>query len=108
MLGLTFSNLAALTKNITRIDLMKGTFKYTDKEGTHPNPFDLGLFTNYANVFEGEIWTFWWPSEQIPRNDAVRYPMIQPITDEDKKGLFANVQEMLKDPIERSMPKTVE
>lgn len=33
--------------------------------------------------------------------------MIPPITDEDKKSLFANVQEMLKDPIERSVPKTI-
>jgi hypothetical protein len=31
MLGLTISNLIMLTKNITRIDLMKGTFKFNDK-----------------------------------------------------------------------------
>jgi len=44
----------------------------------------------------------------VPKYDAVRYPMIPPITDADKKTLFTNVQEMLKDPIEKSMPKTIE
>ena len=31
MLGLAITNLITLTKNITKIDLMKGTFKFTDK-----------------------------------------------------------------------------
>ena len=31
MLGLNISNLVMLAKNITRIDLMKGTFKFNDK-----------------------------------------------------------------------------
>ena len=45
-----------------------------------------------ATVFEGELWTFWWPSAIVPRYDGVRYPMIPPITEEDKKSLFTNVQ----------------
>lgn len=108
MLGLALTNLYTLTANITRIDMMKGTFRLSDKEGFYPNPYNLGPFTNYATVFEGELWTFWWPSALIPRYDGVRYPMIPPITEEDKKTLFSNVQEMLKDPIEKAMPKTIE
>jgi hypothetical protein len=53
MLGLTISNLVTLMKNITRIDMMKGTFKFSDKEGFYPNPFNLGTLTNYSNIFEG-------------------------------------------------------
>lgn len=51
MLGLTFSNLYSITKNVTRIDMMKGAFLLNDKEGTHPNPFDLGTLTNYSTLF---------------------------------------------------------
>lgn len=81
MLGLTISNLVTLTKNITRIDMMKGTFRFSDKEGFYPNPFNLGAITNYANIFEGQLWTFWWPTEIIARYDGVRFPMVPPITD---------------------------
>ena len=88
MLGLFLSNLYSIAKNITRIDLMKGTFKFNDKEGVHPNPFHLWAITNFANVFEGELWTFWWPTAMVPKYDGVIYPMIPPITDQDKKGLF--------------------
>lgn len=52
-----------------------------------------------ATVFEGELWTFWLPTAMVPRYDGVRFPMIPPISDEDKKTLFTNVQEMIKDPI---------
>ena len=48
----------------------------------------LGAITNFANVFEGELWTFWWPTAMVPKYDGVKYPMIPPITDQDKKSLF--------------------
>lgn len=51
MLGLAISNLYLVTKNITQLDLMKGQFKIQDKHGLHPNPFDLGFFTNLNLVF---------------------------------------------------------
>ena len=44
--GLSVSNLFLITKNITQLDLMKGQFKIQDNNGLHPNPFDLGFFTN--------------------------------------------------------------
>jgi hypothetical protein len=44
----------------------------------------------------------------VARYDGVRFPMIPPITEADKKTLFTNVQEMLKDPMEKSIPSTIE
>lgn len=97
--GLTLSGVQFFWKNITYIDLLKGTFVFNDKQGLYPNPYDLGPLTNYSTLMEGEAWTFWFPSMTIPRSDGTKYPMIPPISDRDKKALFENVQEYLKDPI---------
>jgi len=51
MIGLAVSNLYMAAKNITQLDLMKGQFKIQDKHGLHPNPFDLGFFTNLNIIF---------------------------------------------------------
>ena len=53
LFSLFFGNLFTLTKNITKIDMLKGTFIVFDKEGMNPNPYDLGFLTNYALIFEG-------------------------------------------------------
>lgn len=53
MLGLTISNLYTISKNITRIEMMKGIFRLSDPEGLFPNPYDLGCLTNYSTIFEG-------------------------------------------------------
>lgn len=53
MISLALGNIVTLGKNITQIDMLKGTFKMTDKDGTHPNPYNLGFLTNLANHFEG-------------------------------------------------------
>jgi hypothetical protein len=88
MVSLALGNIVTLGKNITQIDMLKGTFKMTDKDGTHPNPYNLGFLTNLANHFEGELWKIWWPTELIPRFDATRWIMMNSITDSDKKTLF--------------------
>ncbi len=84
------------------------TFVFNDKQGLYPNPYDLGPLTNYNTLMEGEAWTFWFPSMTIPRFDGTKYPMIPSISDSDKKALFENVQEYLKDPIEKGVPATYE
>ncbi len=106
--GLTLSGVQFFWKNITYIDLLKGTFVFNDKQGLYPNPYDLGPLTNYNTLMEGEAWTFWFPSMTIPRFDGTKYPMIPSISDSDKKALFENVQEYLKDPIEKGVPATYE
>ena len=53
LLSLFFGNMYTLTKNITKIDLLKGNFALQDKLGMFPNPFDLGCITNFATVFSG-------------------------------------------------------
>jgi hypothetical protein len=90
--GLALSGIQFFWKNITYIELLKGTFQFNDKHGLHPNPFDLGPITNYATIFEGESWTFWIPTEMVPRYDGTQYPMPPPITDQDKKALFPHIQ----------------
>lgn len=62
MNGLAISNIMLASKNITQIDVLKGIFRFKDKHGTHPNPYDLGFFANLNNVFGGDYWLFWWPS----------------------------------------------
>lgn len=79
MLGLAFSSLVYVAKNITKIDLMKGTFRMNDPKRLHPNPFDLGKITNFATVFEGQAWTWWLPSRIIPKTDGTRFPMVPPV-----------------------------
>ena len=90
MLGLGFTSLAYVGKNITKIDLMKGTFRFNDKRGFLHNPYDLGWITNFATVFEGNLWDFWWPSSMIPRADGLRFQMVPPvrITDVDDYPLI--------------------
>ena len=62
MNGLAISNLLLVSKNITQLDMLKGQFRYNDKHKTHPNPFDLGVFSNFNSVFNGDYWLFWWPT----------------------------------------------
>jgi len=53
MVGLFTNGLFVMAKNITQIDLMKGNYRLNDKDGTHPNPFDFGPFTNISLLFDG-------------------------------------------------------
>jgi hypothetical protein len=53
LMGLTLSGLKFISNNVTYIDMLKGLFVVNDKEGLHPNPYDLELTTNFATVFEG-------------------------------------------------------
>ena len=48
-------------KNITQLEMMKGHFKFSDKQGQNPNPYDLGCFTNLNYIFGSNNWTFWLP-----------------------------------------------
>ena len=63
MNGLFYSNLVLSTKNFTQMDIIKGSFKFMDAKGVYPNPFNLGLLSNFNSIFEGDYWLFWWPSE---------------------------------------------
>ena len=98
-LGLTLNALLFQSRNVTYVELMKGTFKYTDSDGVCPNPYDLGFLTNFATIYEGEQWTFWLPTTHVPFNDGTKYPMLPIISESDKKKLFKNIQEELKEPI---------
>ena len=60
--GLSVSNLFLITKNITQLDLMKGQFKIQDNNGLHPNPFDLGFFTNLNLILYSDKWIVWCPT----------------------------------------------
>lgn len=51
MLGLFFMSIAYIARNVTKIDLMKGTFQFTRGKLANPNPYDLGTTTNFATVF---------------------------------------------------------
>lgn len=62
MNGLAFSNLLLVSKNITQLEMLKGHFRWSDKHGTHPNPYDLGALSNFNSVFDGNYWLFWWPT----------------------------------------------
>lgn len=106
--GLTLTNFTFLQQNVTRIDLLKGTFKLNDKSGLSPNPFDLGLTTNFATVFPAENWTFWLPTEGVVPADGTAFPMAPPITDADKATLFENVRNLLKTDLEKSIPDSYE
>ena len=33
--------------------MLKGNLRLNDKHGTHPNPYDLGFFTNLNTIFSG-------------------------------------------------------
>lgn len=68
--------------------MLKGLFSFIDKDGSKPNPFDLGFTTNYATFFEGHSWLFWFPSAHVPRFDGTKFPMVPPITDKEKKSIF--------------------
>lgn len=82
MNGLWITNLLKIMTNITQLDTMKGQFRWRDREGICPNPYDLGTITNFAVLFEGHLWTFWWPSKIVPKCDGASYPMQAPIEDE--------------------------
>lgn len=53
MLGMTFTTVAFIAKNITKIDVLKGTFQFRNKNNQKPNPYDLGIVSNFSSVFEG-------------------------------------------------------
>lgn len=42
--------------------MLKGHFRFNDKHGLHPNPYDLGFFTNLNTVFDSDKWLFWYPT----------------------------------------------
>lgn len=92
MLGLCFTNIALTSKNITHIDALKGNFRFSDPHRLFPNPFDLGAFSNFASLFEGQQWTFWWPSEIVARADGLRFPLVPAVPTDDFKCLPANIQ----------------
>ena len=58
---------------------MKGTFKCNDFQKLFPNPYDLGVLTNFATVFEGHLWDFWWPTAIVPKADGTQFPMVSPV-----------------------------
>lgn len=90
------------------MDLLKGTFRFNDTEGDHPNPFDLGRLSNFNSIFQKQAWLFWFPTAVTHPNDGTQFPMIPPIYNEDINTLFDNIREMIKDPIERSIPNSIE
>lgn len=87
MLGLFVMTIGYIAKNVTKIDLLKGTFQFRSGKLNNPNPFDLGALSNFATVFEGHLWSWWWPSPMIPRADGTRFPMVPPVTTQDMKSL---------------------
>jgi hypothetical protein len=64
--GLTLNAVLFFWKNVTYVELLKGIFMFNDKTGLNPNPYDLGLLTNFSNFFSGELWTFWLPTATVP------------------------------------------
>ena len=50
--------------------MLKGHFRWKDKHGTHPNPYDLGCLTNFNIIFHGNYWLFWWPTETVFDHDG--------------------------------------
>lgn len=55
-------------------------FRFNDKHGSFPNPFDLGLFTNLNTIFGGDYWLFWFPTEIKSDCDFTEYPMRPHVT----------------------------
>ena len=51
MLGLAITSLAYTAKNVTKIDLLKGTFRMSDPLNINPNPYHLGILSNFCNIF---------------------------------------------------------
>lgn len=80
-------SIAYIARNVTKIDLMKGTFQFSKAKFSNPNPYDLGTITNFSTVFEGHLWSWWWPSRMIPRADGTRFPMVPPVSNQDIKSL---------------------
>lgn len=95
MNGLAISNIMIAGKNVTQIEMLKGTFIFRDKHGMHPNPYDLGFFTNLNNIFGGDYWLFWWPTPIKSENDFTEYPMRPPVTNAQFKTLPEQVQKQL-------------
>lgn len=79
MLGLTIMSLFYTAKNVTKIDLLKGTFRTSDPHNLHPNPYHLGVISNFASIFEGNLWNWWLPTTMTGRADALRFPMVPPV-----------------------------
>lgn len=108
MNGLFISTLILALKNFTQMDIIKGSFKFIDSQGTYPNPFNLGLFSNYNSIFNGDYWLFWWPSEIITLSDGSDFPMIPAVTSEEIRNLPEKVQYDLKDVVCKSIPENME
>lgn len=51
MLGLCSISLIYTANNVTKIDLLKGTFRLKDPQNLRPNPYDLGTISNFSDVF---------------------------------------------------------
>ena len=51
MLGLCMISLVYTAHNVTKIDLLKGTFKLKDKQNLSPNPYDIGTISNFSDLF---------------------------------------------------------
>lgn len=77
--GLLVTNMIMIGRNVTRMDLMKGTFRFNDAEGTKPNPFNLTFIANYVALFKHEGWLFWWPSELFHEYDGTSFEMVHPV-----------------------------
>ena len=48
MLGLALTCIGYAARNMTKIDEIKRKFKFNDRYREYPNPFDLGITTNYS------------------------------------------------------------
>ena len=68
------NNLIMLTRNITFVDMLKGHYKFSDKSGMFPNPFNLGLISNFYSIFKGHSWSWFWPEKIIHETDGTSFP----------------------------------
>ena len=107
MLGLALTSFAYIARNITKIDIIKGKFSLR-RNSEQPNPFDLGVISNFSSVFEGHLWSCWWPSRMVPSADGTKFPLIPPVNSEDFGGLSQELQRRLRDEAELKMASSME
>lgn len=72
--GLTINHLLLAAKNVTTLDILKGTYRFRH-DPKKPNVFDLGWATNLAMFFDYDTFLFWLPKETIDEKDGTDYPM---------------------------------
>jgi hypothetical protein len=58
--GLSINHIFMAMKNITTLDVMKGTYRFR-ADPKKPNVFDFGTFTNLAMFFDYDTFFFWLP-----------------------------------------------